>query len=91
MQCRNKKIHTRLPWLIWFQRVQRLWEEALVNLSLSLSLCVSLAILLSDLNCCCVRACSLGAMQDEILVVVVVVRIVDERIHGNGGFVGQVI
>jgi hypothetical protein len=32
-------------------------------------------------------------MQDEILVVVVVVvvRIVDERIHGNGGFVGQVI
>jgi len=90
MQCRNKKIHTRLPWLIWFQRVQRLWEEALVNLSLSLSLCVFLAILLSDLNCCCVRACSLGAMQDEILVVVVV-RIVDERIHGNGGFVGQVI
>jgi ABC-type polysaccharide transport system permease subunit len=62
-----------------------------LSLSLSLSLCVSLAILLSDLNCCCVRACSLGAMQDEILVVVVVVRIVDERIHGNGGFVGQVI
>jgi hypothetical protein len=30
-------------------------------------------------------------MQDEILVLVVVLRIVDERIHGNGGFVGQVI
>jgi hypothetical protein len=29
-------------------------------------------------------------MQDEILVLVVL-RIVDERIHGNGGFVGQVI
>jgi hypothetical protein len=30
-------------------------------------------------------------MQDEILVLVVVLRIVDERIHGNGGFVGQEI
>jgi hypothetical protein len=30
--CRNIKIHTTLPWLIWFQRVQSLWEEALVNL-----------------------------------------------------------
>ncbi len=60
-------------------------------ISVSVSVCVSLAILLSDLNSCCVRACSLGAMQDEILVLVVVLRIVDERIHGNGGFVGQEI
>jgi hypothetical protein len=59
-------------------------------ISVSVSLCVSLAILLSALNSCCVLACSLGAMQDEILVLVVL-RIVDERIHGNGGFFGQVI
>jgi len=59
-------------------------------ISVSVSLCVSLAILLSALNSCCVLACSLGAMQDEILVLAVR-RIVDERIHGNGGFFGQVI
>lgn len=59
-------------------------------ISVSVSVCISLAILLSALNSCCVLARSLGAMQDEILVLVVL-RIVDERIHGNGGFVGQVI